>query len=223
MTKAVIFDMYETLITLYGTPTYFGAQMAQDAGIEEARFRATWDAAEADRSTGRLTLEEVLERILRENGRYSRSRLERMVEKRVRYKEEAFEHMHGGIIPLMEALRARGMRIGLISNCFSEESAVIRRSVLYPYFDAVCLSFDEGVKKPDPAIFRRCLQRLNVQPGECLYVGDGGSGELEAARQLGMQPVQAAWYLKAGTHQPCGRKAEFMQLETPMDVLSVLC
>ncbi len=35
MTQAVIFDMFETLITHYQSPLYFGAQMAMDAGIPE--------------------------------------------------------------------------------------------------------------------------------------------------------------------------------------------
>ena len=39
MIKAVIFDMYETLITLFDSPLYFGTQMASDAGIAEERFR----------------------------------------------------------------------------------------------------------------------------------------------------------------------------------------
>ena len=42
MIKAVIFDMYETLITHYGCPLYFGRQMAADAGISEEKFQALW-------------------------------------------------------------------------------------------------------------------------------------------------------------------------------------
>ena len=48
-------------------------------------------------------------------------------------------------------------------------------------FDAVCLSFDEGIQKPDPAIFERCIEKLGVEADACLYVGDGESNELEAA------------------------------------------
>lgn len=44
--KAVIFDMYETLITLFDSPLYFGTQMASDAGIAEERFQETWRAEE---------------------------------------------------------------------------------------------------------------------------------------------------------------------------------
>lgn len=52
------------------------------------------------------------------------------------------------------------------------------------------------------------------------YVGDGGSFELETARSLGMHPLQATWYLKDGANQPARRKAEFLQAESPMDVIS---
>ena len=52
--------------------------------------------------------------------------------------------------------------------------------------------------------------------------GDGGSYELEAAQQLGMKAVQAAWYLKEGTLQPTGRKKNFIQVERPLDVLQYL-
>ena len=125
-------------------------------------------------------------------------------------------------MPLLNALKERGMLVGLISNCFSEEAAVIRRSVLYPYFDAPLLSWEEGLQKPDKAIFRRCMERLGTEAEECLYVGDGGSHELETARSLGMTALQAAWYLRENTLQPCSRKPDFPQLEHPMDVLKHL-
>ena len=71
MIKAVIFDMYETLITLYESPLYFGSQIALDAGIEEDKFQRLWSVAEEDRTIGKITLEEILEKILKENGCYS--------------------------------------------------------------------------------------------------------------------------------------------------------
>ena len=75
MVKAVIFDMYETLITHYESPLYFGTQMAHDAGIEEEIFLETWHSSEEDRTLGKITFEEILERILKENGCYSESKL----------------------------------------------------------------------------------------------------------------------------------------------------
>lgn len=44
--KAVIFDMYETLITLFDSPLYFGTQMAADAGISEEKFQKIWRTEE---------------------------------------------------------------------------------------------------------------------------------------------------------------------------------
>lgn len=220
--KAVIFDMYETLITLFDSPLYFGTQMASDAGIAEERFQETWRAEEKNRTTGKITLEELLEKILRENNCFSEEKMNYILKKRIWCKEEAFEHLHIEIIPMLRALKKKGIMIGLISNCFSEESMVIKKSILYPFFDAVCLSFDEGIQKPDPAIFERCIERLGVEVDACLYVGDGGSNELEAAQKLGMQVVQAVWYLKEGINQPAQSKTDFEHIEKPMDIIELI-
>lgn len=222
MIKAVIFDMYETLITHYESPLYFGAQMASDAGITEEKFRELWTPTEKDRTIGKISLEEILEKILRENKCYSESKMNFIMKKRIQAKEEVFEHLHKEIIPMLNLLKKKGILIGLISNCFSEESMVIKKSILYPYFDAACLSYDEGMQKPDMAIFQRCLEKLKIQANECLYVGDGGSYELETAEKVGMKAVQAVWYLKEGTNQPSKRKAEFQQIETPLDILKMI-
>ena len=63
---------------------------------------------------------------------------------------------------------------------------------------------------------------FGVTANECLYVGDGGSHELDKAKELGMRAVQAAWYLGEGLDQPVGRLSDFEQLESPMDVFSLL-
>lgn len=222
MIKAVIFDMFETLITHYRCPLYFGAQMARDAGIDEEVFQSRWRATEQERSVGKMTLEEVIEMILRENHVYSEKLVEKIAEKRTMTKRECFSHLHPEIIPMLVGLKEKGYKVGLISNCFSEEAKVIRESELFPYFDGVCLSCEQGVEKPDKEIFRRCMDQLGVNPQECLYVGDGGSRELETARDLGMKAVQAVWYLMEGTTQPVGRKPEFGQVEHPLGVFAYL-
>lgn len=219
MTRAVIFDMFETLITHYNSPLYFGAQMAEDAGIPEDKFQSLWRPTEEGRTIGKLTLEQVLEIILKENQCYSEALLKKIVEKRVAAKEECFRHLHYEIIPMLSILKKKGFLIGLISNCFSEEVYLIRRSELFPYFDVVYLSYEQGIQKPEEEIFKRCMDDLSVKAEECIYVGDGGSGELETAKKLGMNVFQAAWYLQEITTQPSKRKHDFLQMENPMDVL----
>ena len=222
MKKAVIFDMFETLITHYESPLYFGARMSADMGIPEKKFREIWDASDYDRSIGKLTLEAVIEQILRANDRYSAELVKELAGKRIAAKIECFNHLHPEILPMFEELKKQGYRIGLISNCFSEETTIIRDSVLWKYFDAPYLSYEQGLAKPEEEIFRRCVAELGVMPEECLYVGDGGSRELETAEKLGMMAVQAVWYLKEGTTQPTKRKPEFLQAESPMEVLRYL-
>lgn len=220
--KAVIFDMYETLITHYNCPLYFSAEMAADAGVPLERFQPLWRATEYERTVGKMTFEDVIIRILEENNCYSEDILKKIADKRTATKVECFKHLHEEIVPMLEALKERGIKIGLISNCFSEEAVVIRKSVLFPYFDGVCLSYEQGVQKPDKEIYRRCMEQLDAIPEECVYVGDGGSFELETARELGMTAVQAVWYLKEGTFQPTTRMDEFAQAVSPMDVLGYI-
>lgn len=219
MIKAVIFDVYETLITLYSSPAYFSAQMAEDAGISKEFFVKSWRATEEDRTIGRVTVDQVIENIMKSCDCFSKEKLELIMRKRIQYKRDVFEHMHPEIIPLLKSLREHGIKIGLISNCHSEEAMVIKQSILFPYFDAVCLSYDEGIQKPDESIFNRCLEKLMIDSSECLYVGDGGSHELETARKVGMHPVQAVWYLKEGTMQPTGRMKEFTNIESPLQIM----
>ena len=216
--QAVIFDMYETLVTQFCSPLYYGTQIAEDLGLKAEEFLPGWRATEEARATGRLTFEAAMAQLLRCHGLSGHHR--RVVEKRIAIQADCFRHLHPGILPMLCALRERGIRIGLITNCFSEKARLIRESRLYPYFDAPCLSWEEGTRKPDPAIYRTCLGRLGIAPEECLYVGDGGSFELETARSLGLRALQATWYRQgAFEHKQAALRPDFPQLSDPMEVL----
>jgi len=222
MIKAVIFDMYETLVTLCYSEPYFRGAMAEDSKVPPENFNEEWEKTSYAQSIGELSLEESLAGTLKKLGCYSEDLFQEMVRKRKEFKREVFNHIHPDIVPMLERLKKSGMKIGLISNCFSEEAEVIRQSILFPFFDAALMSYEQGVRKPDQEIFLRCLKQLDVMAAECLYVGDGGSRELEVARELGMRPVQAVWYLIEGSIQPSGRIEDFPQAEAPMDVLEYL-
>ena len=222
MIRAVIFDMFETLISYHTCPVYFGTQMAEDAGISVVEFLSKWRATDYDRSTGKCTVEVVLEEILKEFGCYSDELLQELVGKRGTTIDDCLKHKNTEIISMLHTLKEQGVFIGLISNCYLEEATRIRESELFPYFDAVFFSNEQGICKPEKEIYDRCMEALSVQPEECLYVGDGGSRELENAQELGMKAVQATWYLKEGTSQPVGRKPEFEEAKRPMDVVKMV-
>ena len=219
MKKAVIFDMYETLITLWNSKPYMGRELSEDIGISESKFREIWDLTEDERTLGSKTLEEVLEQVLRVNNRYNVELHQNLVKKRIASKVEAFEHMHPDIIPMLQGLKDKNIKIGLITNCFNEERDAIRNSILFQYFDVVCMSCELGIKKPDQRIFELCIEQLEISPKDCLYCGDGGSKELEVAQRMNMFPVQALWYLKENSRQPVGRLSEFIGVQNPMEIL----
>ena len=228
MIRGVIFDMYETLITHYHgkSPLYFSPQMAAEAGVSLTDFQEIWRGKERERTIGKMTLEETLTQILKENSSIDGEEIEQKVAqltaKRISTATDCFRNLHPEILPMLEELKQRNIKIGLISNCFSEEAKVIRESVLAPYFDVMCLSYELGMRKPEPEIYAECVRKLGVKASECLYVGDGGSSELEAASALGMTALQAVWYLCGREDWPAKRKEEFEHALKPMEILDIM-
>lgn len=215
--RAVLFDMFETLVTHECAPHFFGREIAAMARVPADQFIPLWNATEEARTLGQATLEDALRDILPRLGPWDEAVVQSIAEKRRQVKQYVFAHPDADVPRMLEALKARGVAVGLVSNCYFEEAAVIRESALFPFFDAVCLSCEEGVRKPDAAIFRRCLARLGIPAESCLYVGDGGSKELEAASALGMRACQAAWYLPQSAW-----RAAFHPLARPLDVVDLL-
>ncbi|WP_211746616.1 HAD family hydrolase [Paenibacillus sp. Marseille-Q4541] len=57
------------------------------------------------------------------------------------------------------------------------------------HFDVILVSEEAGSKKPDPRIFQLAMERLNVRPEECLFVGDHPINDVEGAYILGMHTI----------------------------------
>jgi putative hydrolase of the HAD superfamily len=224
MIKAVIFDMFETLITLFTEHTYFGEDAASDAGVDPVLYRKVWHENEKDRTTGKMTIEEGIGETLQKLGVYSDELLKTIVGKRLFALQETFDRIPDESVQLLEELKKRGIKVGLITNTFSDERDLIRSSKLFPLFDATRISYEEGVLKPDPSMYQSIMVELGVTPDECLYVGDGGSRELFAARDIGMKPLQASWFrnLAFEPHIPCPVLPEFPQVMRQLDVLDHL-
>jgi len=217
--RAVIFDMYETLITEWGN-SYKSHEISRDLQVEWKEFVRLWHELEHDRSSGKVSFEEVMHLIMKELGCDNEEACDEVIRKRYEIKAACFNNLHKDIIAVMDKLKEKGLKIGLISNCFSEEAIVIRKSILFPYFDAAVLSYEAGLVKPDRRIYELCTAQLEVAPEDCLYIGDGGSNELYGARDYGMRAFQAGWYLK----EYCsGYQIEgFECLDSPLEILKIL-
>src|SRR5438034_11379039 len=89
----------------------------------------------------------------------------------------------------LSALRARGLKLGLVSNAHFLPSLMLEdfeRLGLTRYMDAIVTSSQLGVRKPHPAIFERVLAELGVPREWTLVVGDEGRDAVEVPNATGM-------------------------------------
>jgi putative hydrolase of the HAD superfamily len=122
---------------------------------------------------------------------------------------------------LLESLRARGLRLGLVSNAFDPGWLLhsdLDQMGLAQRLDFSVFSSEVGTRKPHPAIFERALEALGVEPENALFVGDRLYEDIRGAGELGMTTVQALWF-RADEHAD-GREPDH-QAFTQADVLNV--
>ncbi len=97
-----------------------------------------------------------------------------------------------GTVEILRELRAAGVRLLALSNWSSEKFALARPH--YPFlewFEAIVISGDVGVAKPDPAIFRLFIERTEIDPGRTVYTDDAPAN-VAAAQDAGMLAVAFA-------------------------------
>jgi len=99
---------------------------------------------------------------------------------------ENFE-LYEDVLPVLEELRAVGLKLGLVSNSARDVREFARHHALE--IDAGISSFHHGKTKPHGSIFRAVLDLLDVEPHEAAMVGDTLEDDIEGARALGMQAV----------------------------------
>ena len=99
---------------------------------------------------------------------------------------EHFE-LYDDALPTVDALRERGIRVGLLSNTSRDLEIFVAHHGLI--VDAVLTSATHGKTKPHETIFRRMLFLLGVEAGEAAMVGDTLHDDIEGARAIGMRAV----------------------------------
>ena len=95
----------------------------------------------------------------------------------------------GGAAALLQAVKARA-QVGIVSNNLLEEQQdKLRQCALEPYVDALVVSEEAGVSKPDPLIFAIALERLGCRATEAVMVGDSWPADVLGARAAGIPVV----------------------------------
>jgi putative hydrolase of the HAD superfamily len=97
-------------------------------------------------------------------------------------------------IPLLEALRGRGIKTAIVSNTpwgspASAWRAELSRHGLLDKVDATVFCMDVGWRKPHRAPFDRALSLLDVAPADALFVGDDHRWDIVGAQNAGLRPV----------------------------------
>jgi putative hydrolase of the HAD superfamily len=114
---------------------------------------------------------------------------------------EHFE-LYEDALPVLEELRGRGLRLGLVSNTGRDLDEFVAHHRLE--VDAVLGSRAFGRTKPHPTIFQAILERLEVEPAEAAMVGDSPEDDVEGARAAG---IERAFLLdRDGRHPGLGER-----------------
>ena len=184
--RAVIFDLWQTLVPWdVLAATRFYDQMAVAAGVDEERFREAWVTRRKDREVGPIA--DHLRDLFAELG--AEPDLDEILDMRRDWTKRSLQPRPDAISTL-ESLRERGHRLGLITVCSEDVPNVWEETPFAGRFDATVFSCSEGVAKPDRRIYELACERLGVEPGECIFVGDGANDELPGAERVGMTPLQ---------------------------------
>ena len=226
--QAVFFDLYETVVTEFDPHWKPVPTTAERLGLTQECFAVEWRARQQQRMNGaHADYRSVLREICRATVRpIDEALIEQLHAERLAAKALPFAHIEDDIVTALAAIRRLGVKVGLISNCTAEEVAPWERSALRALFDDAVLSFQVGYAKPARQIYLLACQRLEVQPGRSIFVGDGGSDELAGAASAGMTAYQATWFLaRWPTWKIAGRspaQARYPRLQTPSEVIAIV-
>ena len=151
MFKAVVFDLYETLVTQSGTAVPRAGALGESLGLDATAYRREWKQMRPQVLRGELTFAEALTQIgTRLSAAIPLERVQHACDERIRANTEVFQKIDPELVALTRDLRERGVRLATISNCMAEDVVAWPTSAFAPQFTCAVFSFAVGVVKPDP-------------------------------------------------------------------------
>lgn len=134
---------------------------------------------------------------------------------------EAHWQPEADAIPTLTALRQRGCRLGMISNASDDANVqrLVDQAELRPFFEIILSSAAEGIRKPNPLLFQRALQRLGALPEQALMVGDNLGADILGARSIGMK---TAWITRRADTQANRSHEDTIQADYVITTLAQL-
>ncbi len=189
--RGVIFDLYGTLIDGWSSAEadLRVTELGEALGAPLEPFRQIMESSYTERATGALgDVEDMLAALCRRVGYEPEpERVQRAAALRLIQFREVLQRPRPEASSVLAALRDRGVRVGLITDCSSETPRLWGELGWNSAIEAPLFSWSEKRRKPDPHLYLSVLARLGLEPEECLYVGDGGSQELTGAEAVGIE------------------------------------
>jgi putative hydrolase of the HAD superfamily len=234
--EVVLFDLDDTLhddtYAYQSAAEEVAREVAAEHGIDALALKAAY-VAEAEGFWMRLTADDLKVRLASIRASMWQAALasvgagddpalaQRSAERYNAYRSKYYA-LFPGATDLLRSLRARGKKLGLVTNGLSEthrEKIALLR--LGEFFDAVFLSDEVGMVKPDPLLFAHACRTLGSSPARSAMVGDRYDRDISGALEAGLFTV---WLnvrnetLPAGVKPPdatCGTIAEVGRILLP--------
>ncbi len=108
---------------------------------------------------------------------------------RARFQRGEFETLHADALPALAALRARGVRMGVVSNFSPNCEDILRAQGVHAYFDFFIVSAVVGIEKPDPRIFDLAVSAARRGRAEMVYIGDSVHHDIQGAQGAGLAAI----------------------------------
>jgi putative hydrolase of the HAD superfamily len=198
---AVVFD-WGGVLTLPPSHDVL-ARMHELVGLDAETFGAVWLRHRHMYDLGQVDAAEYWRRV----GVDARRTFDAPTLRTLRELDAAcFVEPNAAMVAWLGGLKSADRRLALLSNAPREQWTALQHTLTWlPLLDAVVLSCDLSVAKPDPRIYAHCLERLGVAPSETLFVDDREEN-VAAARSLGMHALTYTTMemLRAHVQELCG-------------------
>lgn len=204
--RAVTFDVGGTLIEPWPSVGHVYAEVAARFGIAgiapealNRQFAAAWNSRrdfDYSRAAWREVVNQTYAGLWPESP--GRACFEAIYE---HFATSAPWRVFDDVLPALAALKARGLKLAVISNWDERLRPLLRDLRLDIYFDAFAISHETGCTKPAPGIFLRAAAELDVPPACVLHIGDSATEDVAGARTAGISATlldrKAAWNCSA--------------------------
>ena len=180
--RAVIFD-YGMVLSAPPNPEAL-ARLLRMTGLDASRFNELYWARRPAYDEGRLTGREFWQQLERDAGA---APAPEQIDELTNWDARMWTTENPPMLDWQQRVKARGIKTAILSNMGdSVHDLLVRTHDWIARFDVLVWSFQLGIAKPDPAIYRYTLRELAVEPAEAFFIDDRVAN-IETARSLGMK------------------------------------